>query len=58
MDLDCFAGSQRKFEQEEEYIVTKVNSKFRREQRELYEMAMLLEGFLQKKSSNYFIGNQ
>ena len=36
----------------------KVNSKFRREQRELYEMAMLMEGFLSKKSSKFFVGNQ
>jgi len=43
---------------EDEYVITKVNSKFRREQRELYEMAMLIEGFLLKKSSKLLIGHQ
>ena len=57
VDIDPFTGSQRRFEIEDEYIVGKVNAKFRREQRELYEMAMLMEGFLSKKSSNFFVGN-
>lgn len=57
VDIDPFTGSQRRFEIEDEYIVGKVNAKFRREQRELYEMAMLMEGFLSKKSSNFFLGN-
>lgn len=46
MDLDPFTGSQRTVEVDDEYIVGKVNQKFKREQRELYEMAMLMEGFL------------
>lgn len=57
VDIDPFTGSQRRFEIEDEYIVGKVNAKFRREQRELYEMAMLMEGFLSKKASNFFVGN-
>jgi hypothetical protein len=46
VDVDPFAGSRRKFESEDEYVIGKVEAKFRRDQRELYEMAMLMEGFL------------
>ena len=56
--LDPFAGSYRKFECEDAYVATKVTQKFPREKRELYEMALLMEGFLGKKSSKLFVGRQ
>jgi hypothetical protein len=55
--LDPFTGSQRQIEVEDEYVIGKVNAKFKRQQRELYEMAMLMEGFLNKKSSHLLLGS-
>ena len=56
IDLDPFSGSQQEEERNDEYQVGKVQSKFKREQRELYEMAMLMEGNLEKKSLSVLVG--
>ncbi len=58
VDLDPFSGSQQEEERNDEYQVGKVQARFKREQRELYEMAMLIEGNLEKKSLSILVGMQ
>lgn len=56
IDFDCFQGAM--MQTSDESGVSTVIFKIKREQKELYEMSMAREGWLDKKTNNFFLGNQ